>query len=180
MRSLSRRFHSPSPTRSPSPEISLSVTTTPSKLIKVARFFEFEKNEALAEVQALRRKLALITNLEEDGSNTDAPPSKRRRSNSKDHDGGNDGAKEDKVIQAGHQFAILHSLWLQHDDNAEKLFSVEFDPTSDESERFESTDNMIQGQLREIREVLGMEASEVFEPWVAKAVSPLVCAWHDY
>ena len=177
--------------RTPSPEIVLSTRTSPSKLVKVsfrpflddwrvnfsscdrdtqvARLFELDKNTAEAEVRELRRKLADITNQEEDNDNTEAPPSKRSRTSDVDRDELHD-AEETRVIDAGHRFVMLYSPWLR---NGEGTFKVECDSESEEAERFENAENKIQGQVREIKMVLGAQLSGEIssEAWIAKAVS---------
>ena len=69
-----------------------------------------------------------------------------------------------------HRFVILYSPWLR---NGEATFKVECDSESDKAGRFKNTDNKIQGQVQEIKMVLGAQflgemSSEV---WIAKAVS---------
>jgi len=133
---------------------------------KAARNFELEKDALQAEARDLRRKLADLTNQEEE-ANTDAPPSKRGRFNSDDSD--DDTTKDDLVIQAGHQFVMLYSPWLRL---GEGIFKIEYVPESDEGQRFENADNKVQGQLQEIRKVLGAQLSaEMSETWLIKAVS---------
>ena len=138
---------------------------TATSTLQVARQFEVDKNIAEAEVRELRRKLADITNQEEDdnGEALEAPPPKRSRTSDENDE-------ETQVTSAGHRFVILYSLWLRH---GEATFKVECDPESDEAERFESTDNKIQGEVREIKIVLGAQLSSEMssEPWIAKAVS---------
>lgn len=174
-------------TPSPEAEIVLSTRTSPSKLVKVsfrpflddwrvkfsscdhdtqvARLFELDKNTAEAEVRELRWKLADITNQE----NTEAPPSKRSRTSNVDRDELHD-AEETHVIDAGHRFVMLYSPWLR---NGEGTFKVECDSESEEAERFENAENKIQGQVWEIKMVLGAQLSgEMYsEAWIAKAVS---------
>jgi hypothetical protein len=97
------------------------------------------------------------------------PPPKRNRTN--DETGDEDATNEEtQVFDAGQRFVILHSPWLRL---GEKAFNVEFDSNYDETERFESSDNKVQGQLREIKKVLGTKlACEMSsEAWIAKAVS---------
>ena len=141
------------------------VTVTP----QVARMFELNKNTAEAEIRELRRKLADITNQEEDNDNTEAPPSKRSRTSDVDRDELHD-AEETHVIDAGHRFVMLYSLWLR---NGEGTFKIECDLESAEAERFENAENKTQGQVREIKMVLGAQLSGEIssEAWIAKAVS---------
>lgn len=137
------------------------VTATP----QVARQFELDKNTAETEVRELRRKLADITNQEEDNDSAEAPPSKRSRTSDVDRDD-----EETDVINAGHRFAMLYSPWLR---KGEGTFKVECNSESEEAERFENAENKIQGQVREIKIVLGAQLSGEMssEAWIAKAVS---------
>jgi len=192
MSSSSHQARSTSEERLLSPEIALSATTSPSKLVKVslvdlrsftsmpnhvtvilsqvARQFEVEKNTAQAEARELRRKLEDITNQDEDGE-IEAPLRKRGRMSDQDPDDSDDGMNEEtKVIDAGRHFVILYSPWLRL---GEGTFKVEHDPDSEEGERFENGDNKVQGQLREIMKVLGARLSDKMfsETWIAKAVS---------
>lgn len=138
------------------------------KLWQIARQFELDKNTAQAETQDLRRKLADVTNQEEEGNNT-GPPSKRSRTNDnlEDSEATNE---ETQIINAGHQFVILYVPWLRSGDGT---FKATYDPESIEAERFENHDNKVQGQIREIRKVLGahLTGEMSFEAWIAKAVS---------
>ncbi|PPQ94907.1 hypothetical protein CVT25_004425 [Psilocybe cyanescens] len=131
--------------RSPSPEIALSITTSPSKLVK----------------------LTDITNQEEDGSDTESPPPKRSRTNNEESGNYKGETEETQVINAGHQFVILYSLWLWLGAGT---FKVEYDPNSNEAKHFENEDSRVQGQLQEIKQVLGPRLfSEISsEAWIAK------------
>lgn len=133
-------------------------------LQQIARQFELEKNTARAEAQELRRKLEDITNQEDEGD-PEIPPSKRSRTNEEPD-------VETQVISAGHQFVMLYSPWLHL---GQETFKVEYDPEATESERFENGENKVQGELREIRKLLGARlASDMpSETWIGKAVSTL-------
>jgi len=174
---------------SPTPDVVLSVTTTPSKLVKVcdnihvcvcfpltrlyppkiARQFQLEKNTARTESQALRRKLANITNQTDEDA--EAPPTKRTRANGDLDDSTNE---ETQVVNAGHKFVMVYSLWLRL---GEDMFKIDFNPDINDAERFENIENKDQGQLHEIRKVLGWQlANDVSsETWIAKAVSRNIC-----
>lgn len=78
--------------------------------------------------------------------------------------------EESEVINAGRRFVMLYSPWLRL---GEGTFKVDYDPESDEAERFENSGNKVQGQLREIKKVLGAQLSVEMssEAWIAKAVS---------
>lgn len=67
---------------------------------------------------------------------------------------------------------MLYSPWLRH---GEETFKVEYDSEVDEAERFENSDNRVQGQIHEIVKVLGPRlASEMSsETWIGKVVSTL-------
>jgi hypothetical protein len=145
---------------------------------QVARQFELDKNTAQAEVRELRRRLADVTNQEDDNDNEEGPPSKRIRTNDVDHRDEND--EETQVTSAGHRFVILYSPWLRL---GEATFKVECNPEWDEAERFETVDNKIQGEVQEIKIVLGPQLSGEMssELWIAKAVSqPLIIAHHKF
>lgn len=117
------------------------------------------------EARELRRKLADISNNNNQADDPEAPLSKRSRT-----DDSGEPDPETQVISTGHQFVILYSPWLRL---GEETFKVEYVEESIETERFENSDSKVQGQLREIRKVLGTQlAGEmVSEAWIAKAVS---------
>ena len=60
--------------------------------------------------------------------------------------------------------------WLR---NGEGTFKVKCNLDSEEAERFENAKNKIQGQVREIKMVLGVQLSGEMssEAWIVKAVS---------
>lgn len=80
--------------------------------------------------------------------------------------------EETEVSNGGHKFVMLYSPWLRL---GEGTFKVKYNPELDEadSERFENSDNKVQGQLREIKELLGDQLFDELssEAWIAKAVS---------
>lgn len=109
-------------------------------------------------------------NQEDAESEPEAPTRKRSRMNNTDSDN-NDGTNEEtEVINGGHQFVILYSPWLRL---GEGTFKVEYNPELDESERFENGDNKVQGQLQEIKKLLGAQLFDELssEAWIAKVVS---------
>jgi len=79
-------------------------------------------------------------------------------------------SEETRVINAGHKFVIIYALWLR---SGEEVFKIDYNPDLDKAERFENIENKDQGQLREVRMVLGCQlANEMAsETWIAKAVS---------
>lgn len=105
-------------------------------------------------------------NQQEDSSDTEARPSKRRRTN------GEDERTDDfnHVIDAGRKFVILCSPWLRL---GEGTFTIKYDPEMNHGDRFENSHNKAQGQVQEVMEVLGARLSEEMssESWIAKAVS---------
>ena len=117
------------------------------------------------EARELRRKLADISNQNDQEDDPEAPLSKRSRTNEP-----GEPDPEAQVISAGHQFVILYSPWLRL---GEETFKAECAEESIEAERFENSDSKVQGQLGEIRKILGTQlAGEMTsEVWIAKAVS---------
>ncbi|PPQ93016.1 hypothetical protein CVT25_006096 [Psilocybe cyanescens] len=175
----------------------LSITTSPSKLVKVAHHFELKKNNAQAEAQELQQKLTDITNWDEDGSDTESPPLKQnitnqeedgsdtespppKRSRTNNEESGNYKGETEKtqVINAGHQFVILYSLWLWLGAGT---FKVEYDPNSNEAKHFENEDSRVQGQLQEIKQVLGPHLFSKIssEAWIAKAFTKSMKSQHS-
>ena len=184
----SHHVHSPVQSRSQSPEVAISASTSPTKLAAVSGLiiltcpfliiwlqqichqFQVEKNLAQTQAQELRRKLADITNQEDnEGSDPETQLTKRPRTsgNLDDSDTSNE---ETQVISAGHRFVMLYSPWLRL---GEEIFKVEYNPDLDEAECFENNENRVQGQLQEIRKVLGSRLADEMssEKWIAKAVS---------
>lgn len=137
--------------------------------MQVARQFEVDKHVAEAEVRALRRKLADATNEEDDDDDIGLPLSKRSRVSN----AGQDEVDEESVaINAGRRFVILFAPWLRR---GEETFKIKYNTELlvDEDERFENVDNKIQGEIREIKIVLGdsLAREMATQPWIAKAVS---------
>lgn len=137
---------------------------------QIARQFELDKTTAQNEVRELRRKLASITNKGDESGDED-PPRKRNRVNLGDASE-NDRTTNDELLvtNAAHQFVILYSLWLRL---GEATFMTELDPDWIEAERFENSDNKVQGQLRDIKKVLGDQLSSEMasETWIPRVVS---------
>ena len=120
------------------------------------------------EVQELRRKLADISNQNDQEDDPEAPLLKRSWTNEP-----GEPDPEAQVISAGHQFVILYSPWLRL---GEETFKVEYNAEVDEAEHFENGNNKVQGQVHEIIKILGTcLASEMSsETWIAKAVGTLL------
>ncbi|KAF9554036.1 hypothetical protein CPC08DRAFT_753896 [Agrocybe pediades] len=150
--------------RSSSPEITLSLTTSPAKLIKYARNLEIDRTTAQAEILNLRRKLADIARNDANGSDDDETEEPTRKKSRTHSHAQADKAYEEKARQAGHLFVINKGLFLQA---GVETFGTALDPEFDEAQRFENADNKIQGQLREIMKVLGPQLSdEITDAWL--------------
>jgi hypothetical protein len=124
---------------------------------------------AQTEAQELRRKLADITNQEdEEALDPEVPPTKRTRTNSELEDPETKN-EEIQAINAGHQFVMLYSPWLR---SPEETFRAEYIQDFNEAERFENNENKVQAQLREIMKILGSQLSSEIssETWISKAV----------
>ena len=65
---------------------------------------------------------------------------------------------------------MVYSPWLRL---GEEMFKIDYNPDLDDAEHFENIENKDQGQVHEIRKVLGCQlANEMSsETWIAKAVS---------
>ena len=144
---------------------------------QIARRYEVDKNTAQAELKRLSRKLADITN---DNNDNSGQGSKRRKVHHKSpsadlEDDDNDTktvnrADEHFVFQAGHKFFLLHAPWIH---SGEGLFEISIDQDYNPSERFENDENKSQGQLKEIFDLLQVK----FQPqaqnqrWLRRQVS---------
>lgn len=81
-----------------------------------------------------------------------------------------DSASDIKGI--GRQFALRYSLWLL---DGKRTFKTKPDPNFDPTERFDSIENQIQGQLHDIMECTPSKYhSQLSETWFGKEVSMLV------
>ncbi|KAF8149986.1 hypothetical protein B0H34DRAFT_757228 [Crassisporium funariophilum] len=139
----------------------LSVNTTPADLLKMARLYEVEKNAATAEVKRLSCKLADITNDDNNNNNDSNNRSKRRRTRNESPNSDSDEedtpstnrSDEHFVYQAGHKFFLVHAPWIH---SADDIFDAEVDDHYDPAERFENDENKLQGQLKEVFDLLHM------------------------
>ncbi|KAF9034771.1 hypothetical protein BJ165DRAFT_1533821 [Panaeolus papilionaceus] len=149
------------------------------ELLKIARRYQVEHNSAQAELKRLTRKLDDITNQ----SDNSPGPSKRRkvtnrpaRSHSNysddDDDSGDDissrQSKDDQIVEkAGHKFCLIHCLWLHSGD---ELFDTKLDDDYEPAERFENDHNKVQGQLREVAELLRdrFDVSSLHKRWLRR------------
>ncbi|KAF7347042.1 hypothetical protein MVEN_01457900 [Mycena venus] len=92
-------------------------------------------------------------------------------SDSSDDDAHADGDDDrTKIKRAGHLFVMNWGLWVKGNTH---IFEEAFDPAYDEKQRFETTANKIQGQLRDIEKVLPDgyrgEKTKLGKAWVARA-----------
>ncbi|KAF8809195.1 hypothetical protein BYT27DRAFT_7241272 [Phlegmacium glaucopus] len=146
---------SPAPSDSENTPV-LSINTSPADLLKIARQYEVDKNTAQAELKRLNRKLADITNDEDDDSNH-RPKRRRTRHDSlpagSDEEGTDTSNRADEhfVYQAGHKFFLLYAPWVRSGDD---LFDTNVDEHYDATERFENDKNKSQGQLKDILDLL--------------------------
>lgn len=152
--------------------------------MEIARHNQAGKNALSQENEALRRKLADISNDNEDEDNEDhglgtAHLSKRRRIRNPTPTGSDDeiqddtssGQAEDEFVNnIGHKFCIIYALWVR---KGADIFKIKFDNTYDATERFENDDNKVQGQLREIVGLLQEQLSQetiLSQKWVRREV----------
>ena len=125
---------------------------------------ELDKDAAQAEIRELRRKLADISN--QSDSDNETPRVKKVRANSDNVS--MDMAREDQVTKMGYLFVMMYGPWLQL---GAATFKTKYNGNFCNSERFNTTDTKVQGQLHEIMEIMDPHLSqEISEPWLAKAV----------
>jgi hypothetical protein len=129
-----------------------------------------DKNIAEDEVQNLRQKLEELE--ENDGTDNDGRHTKRHRSVAPDDEGQE---AEESVRQAGHYFFLVCGPWLRR---GEKIFQTMFDDNYTEKTRFENGGNKIQGQLRDIQNILPekFRGNLFTSKWLSKTVC-LLCGW---
>jgi len=142
--------------------------------LQIARRYELEKNDALAELKTLRRKLVDVTNDEEDTEprKTKRPRIRRRLSSSdSDEEDPEQGSQTDDtfVFQAGHKFFLIHGPWVHL---GEKLLETDVDEAYNTSERFETDESKAQGQLQEILALLQgkFEPQVLQQRWLRRSV----------
>ncbi|KDR66777.1 hypothetical protein GALMADRAFT_273440 [Galerina marginata CBS 339.88] len=163
------RNNSKSPTPSDSENIPvLSMNTSQADLLKlrscdrvseIARRYEADKNEAQAKLNRLSRKFADITNDDDDNSGHSGRPKRRRTrhespsadSEEDEVDSGRTASDERFVYQAGHKFFLLCGPWIRSGDD---LLDTNIDEHYNTAERFEKDENKVQGQFREILDLL--------------------------
>jgi len=150
--------------------------------LEIARQHQARKNTLSQENEALRRKLADISNDNDndvDHSEGSAHRSKRQRTrnptptdsdNETLGDTGAGQAEDEFVNNVGHKFCIIYALWVR---KGADIFKLKLDDTYDPSQRFENDDNKVQGQLQEIvgllRERLDQDAI-LHQKWVRREV----------
>ena len=137
--------------------------TSCDRVSEIARQFEVEKNASAIEVKRLRRKLADVTNDDNDNDgdgDSNGRPKRRRTCQDPPHVNSDEEAvdttsgnhsDERFVYQVGHKFFLLHAPWIHAGDD---LFDTEVDEHYDPTERFENDRNKLQGQLKEILDLL--------------------------
>ena len=124
--------------------------------------------------QDLQRKFDNISNSPQDDDDSTSPAKKRRRTQarSEDPDGepSVEEAETDEVKRLGRRFVILCGPWLRR---KELVFQVELDEGYDEKDQFKDTNTMVQGQLREIRDLLPEKyhGDAFTKKWLSKSVS---------
>lgn len=149
--------------------------------MEIARRYEVDKNAAQAELKRLSRKLADITNDDDaDDNDSSGHGSKRRRVHHKSPSAGSDESDdgtetinrtdEHFVFQAGHKFFLLYAPWIRSGDG---LFETKIDQHYNPSERFENDENKLQGQLKEILDLLQVkfQPQALHQRWLRRQVS---------
>ena len=150
--------------------------TSCDRVTEIARRYEADKNEALAKLNRLSRKFADITN-DEDDSSSHRP--KRRRTRHESPPANSDeeiesstriASDERFVYQAGHKFFLLCAPWIRSGDD---LFDTDIDEDYNAVERFENDENKMQGQLKEIFDLLQekFQQQALRQRWLRRQVS---------
>ncbi|KAG2133691.1 hypothetical protein DEU56DRAFT_757041 [Suillus clintonianus] len=138
--------HSPSETTSGdlTSEIEIDLGMSREDLYRNARKAQSRAIAAVAKVKASRRK---ADELATTATDADSSPRKRPKFTSSEVQ------ETIKTVEYyGRKFLVTHMLWLHGDTKAS--FETPIDDNYHEFERFENTETMLQGQLREIQEVV--------------------------
>ncbi|KAF8256892.1 hypothetical protein EI94DRAFT_1832535 [Lactarius quietus] len=159
----------------------LNLNTSKEVLIKIARQHQAGKNALSQENEALRRKLADISNDNYDENNEghsggSAHQSKRQRTHNPTPTGSDDEIEADTNAQAedefvnsiGHKFCIICAPWVRKGTD---IFKIKFDNTYDVTERFENDNNKVRGQLEEIVGLLKEQLNQdtiLCQKWVRR------------
>lgn len=145
--------------------------------MQIARRFEAEKNTAQAELKFLSRKFADLP--DDPNGNTSNRKTKRCRIRHESLPADSDeetitasrtSADERFVFQAGHKYFLLCAPWLRTGDD---LFDTDVDKHYDPAERFENDANKVQGQLKEVLDLVQDKFQEeaLGQRWFRRQVS---------
>ncbi|KAH9955793.1 hypothetical protein BGW80DRAFT_1188197, partial [Lactifluus volemus] len=150
-------------------------------VLEIARQHQAQRNTLNQENEALRRKLADISNDNDDNDNDNhgegtTRSSKRQKmrnpsppgSDNETLDNTSGGQSEDQFVNAiGQKFCILYALWVH---KGEDIFKVKLDDAYDAIERFENDNNKVQGQLQEIVSLLKEKLNQdtILQKWVRR------------
>lgn len=154
------------------------------RVSEIARRNQAAKNSLSQENEALRRKLADISNDNNDENNENPGTgtthrSKRRKTHNPTPAGSDDEAQDDTgageledefVSNMGHKFCVIYAPWVY---KGADIFKIKFDDTYDATERFEDDNNRFQGQLHEIVGLLREQLSQetiLSQKWVRREV----------
>jgi hypothetical protein len=133
-------------------------------------------------LKRLSRKLADITNDEDDDSNH--RPKRRRTCHDSppvgsDEEGVDTSNRADEhfVYQTGHKFFLLCAPWVRSGDD---LFDTTVDEHYDATERFENDKNKSQGQLKDILDLLQVkfQRQALNQRWLRRQVSSFHISRH--
>ncbi|EPQ53800.1 hypothetical protein GLOTRDRAFT_139897 [Gloeophyllum trabeum ATCC 11539] len=153
--------------------IVLSAKTSPRRLVKAARSYQGSRNKARATIRELKRQLADVSNKRalSDTDRSDNEEVPRRRRKRKRVRASADSQEEptvsdiEAVSRAAREFTLLRGLWLVQKD----IFGTALDEDFDERTRFDSETNKIQGQVREVRDILPAHVREhMSERWIER------------
>lgn len=156
--------------------------TSCDRVSEIARQYEVDKNRAQAEVKRLSRRLVDVTNDDgdegDDGSNSNRNKRQRTCYHDKSAPAGSDEEEEDTssradehfIYQAGHKFFLIYAPWIR---SADEIFDTEVDEQYDAAERFENDKNKLQGQLREILDLLQVKFQQqaLRQRWLRRQAS---------
>jgi hypothetical protein len=150
---------------------------------EIARQYEADKNAAQANLNRLSRKFADITNDNDNdnGTVTHHGPKRRRRTrheslpenSDEETDTNNPTAGDERfVYQAGHKFFLLCAPWIHSGDD---IFDINIDEGYDAAERFENDKSKLQGQLKEIFDLLQEKFQQhaLRQRWLRRQVSSI-------
>ncbi|KAJ7211149.1 hypothetical protein GGX14DRAFT_565020 [Mycena pura] len=153
--------------------LNLTQQLTPRKTPRMARRITLDiqslVNDAGESHTAVKRKLADVTNQLD--TNHQQPTKRRHRGNraaEAPEDVDNPNTLEDRVRKAGRHFVIERGLFLFTDIHT--LLDTAEDPNFSEDTEFDSDDSRIQGQLRDVLDLLPADAKEIRkQEWIGAA-----------